>query len=184
MRTSIVTSVCAANVLAMGMVALGQSAGQKPPAEPQTQAAARSSTDQQIMVTGCVQREADYRKAHDAGRSGVAGTGIGADNEFVLTDASSVTGPSAAAAPTATSGGAMAYELTGSNEGMAAKFVGHRVEISGRLKAAEIGAGGTPTGGPTAGRPPSGVDVVSKDLKLRELEVTSVKEATGSCPAK
>ena len=78
----------------------------------------------------------------------------------------------------------MAYELTGSNEGMAGKFVGRRVEIRGRLKAAETGAGGAPTGGPTAGRPPSGVDVVSKDLKLRELEVSSVKEATGSCPTK
>jgi hypothetical protein len=27
------------------------------------------------------------------------------------------------------------------------------------------------------------VDVASKDLKLRELEVTSVREATGTCPA-
>jgi hypothetical protein len=172
MRARILTSLCAANVLAMGTIALGQSAGQKPP------------SDQQITVTGCVQREADYRKAQDAGRGGVAGTGIGADNEFVLTDASAATGPAGAAAPTGTSGGSMAYELTGPNEGMAAKFAGRRVEISGRLKAAETGAGGAPTGGPTAGRPPSGVDVVSKDLKLRELEVSLVKEATGSCPAK
>ena len=183
MRTSMLTSICAANVLAMGMVALGQSAGQKP-ADPQTQAAARSSVEQQVTVTGCVQREVDYRTAHDAGRGGVVGTGIGADNEFVLTSASTATGAAGAGAPTGTSGGSMAYELTGSNESTVAKFVGRRVEISGRLKAAEIGAGGTPTGGPTAGRPPSGVDVVSKDLKLRELEVSSVKEATGSCPAK
>jgi hypothetical protein len=174
MRASIVTSLCAANVLAMGVVALGQGAGQKPPA-------VGASTNQQITVTGCVQREADYRKAHEAGRAGVAGTGIGADNEFVLTDASAAAG---AAVPTGTSGSSMAYELTGSNEGMASKFVGRRVEISGSLKAAETGAGGAPTGGATAGRPPSGVDVVSKDLKLRELEVSSVKEATGSCPTK
>ena len=77
----------------------------------------------------------------------------------------------------------MAYELTGPGEGQAAAFVGKRVEVMGRMKAEEIGASG-PTGGPTAGAPPSGVDVTSKDLKLREFEVTSIKAAaTGSCPA-
>jgi hypothetical protein len=50
------------------------------------------------------------------------------------------------------------------------------------LKPAEVGAGGA-TGGATAGAPPRGVDVTSKDLKLRELEVTSVKASTsGTCP--
>jgi hypothetical protein len=172
------------------MVAFAQSAGQQP-AEPQTQPGARSSTDQQITVTGCVQREADYRRAKDAGKGGVAGTGIGAGNEFVLIDASAsgsvAAGASAReeeASPVGTSGAKkMAYELTGPNEGTLAQHVGRRVEISGKLKAAETNAAGQPSGGPTAGRPPSGVDVFSKDLKLRELEVASVREATGSCPA-
>ena len=53
----------------------------------------------------------------------------------------------------------------------------------GKLKAEEAGASGRPTGGPTAGKPPEGVDVASADLKLREIDVTSVKEASGSCPA-
>jgi hypothetical protein len=75
-----------------------------------------------------------------------------------------------------------AYELTGANEGQLAQHVGKRVEITGKLKAAEIGASG-PTGGPTAGAPPRGVDVTSEDLKLRELEVMSVRETTGACPA-
>ena len=52
------------------------------------------------------------------------------------------------------------------------------------LKPAEVGASGKPTGGATAGQPPSGVDVASKDLQLRELEITSVREAPGTCPAK
>jgi len=77
----------------------------------------------------------------------------------------------------------MAYELTGSGEGQAAQYVGKRVEIVGKLKAAEVSASGRPTGGATAGAPPSGVDATSKDLKLRELEVSSVREATGSCPS-
>jgi hypothetical protein len=52
----------------------------------------------------------------------------------------------------------------------------------GRLHTAETVAGGQPTGGATAGQPPRGTDITSKDLELRELEVTSVREATGSCP--
>jgi hypothetical protein len=76
----------------------------------------------------------------------------------------------------------VAYELTGSSEKQAEAFVGQRVEISGRLKAADVGPAG-PTGGPTAGAPPSGVDVTSRDLKLRELEITTVRKTTGTCPA-
>ena len=71
--------------------------------------------------------------------------------------------------------------VTRTTEGDVEKFVGKRVEIVGKLKAAETGAAGA-TGGPTAGAPPRGVDVAGGDLKLRELEVTSVREATGSCP--
>jgi hypothetical protein len=87
------------------------------------------------------------------------------------------------APPSAASGPGTAYELTGANEGQAAQHVGRRVEITGTLKAAETGASGAPTGGPTAGQPPSGVDVVSKDLKLREIEVQSVREVGTTCPA-
>lgn len=135
--------------------------------------AAKSPSDfqpkgEQVTVAGCVQKETDYRKAHDKGRAGVAGTGIGADNEFVLINVKSATEGSAA------------YELTGPNEKLAAGHVGHRVEITGTLKAGEVGASGA-TGGATAGKPPTGVDVVSKDLRLRELEVASVKMVAASC---
>ena len=176
-----------AAVLAFGGVAAAQSPEQQP-AQPQTQPGARSS-DQPITLTGCIQREADYRQARDAGRGGVAGTGVGAGNEFVLTQASAAssgtagapTGDPTSPAGTAGSSGSMAYELTGPNEGEVSKYVGRRVEITGKLKAAETDAAGRPTGGATAGRPPSGVDVASKDLKLGELEVTSVRESTGTC---
>jgi hypothetical protein len=73
--------------------------------------------------------------------------------------------------------------LTGPNEGKVGEFIGRRVEITGMLKAAEVAASGQPTGGATAGQPPAGVDVTSKDLRLRELEVSSVRETTGTCPA-
>jgi hypothetical protein len=48
----------------------------------------RTAPEQQVTVTGCIQRETDYRRARDAGRGGVAGTGVGAGNEFVLVNAS------------------------------------------------------------------------------------------------
>jgi hypothetical protein len=113
----------------------------------------------------------------------VSGTGIGAGNEFVRIDATAAASAPGGDSAVGTSGATMAYELTGQNEGMVAQYVGRRVQISGKPKAAEVDAAGKPTGGPTAGRPPSGVDAVSKDLKLRELEVVSVKEAAGSCAA-
>jgi hypothetical protein len=172
-----------ATVFTFGLVGFGQE-----PTQPQTQP--RTSAEQQVTITGCIQREADYRQARDAGRGGVAGTGVGAGNEFVLTNASMSTGtapgtrPGAEPAPTGTTGSAAtAYELTGPNEGQVGQYVGRRVEITGKLKAAESGPTGQPTGGATAGQPPAGVDVASKDLKLRELEVSSVRESTGTCPA-
>ena len=182
MKSGVSGSACLAAVFTFGLVGFGQE-----PTQPQ-----RTSADQQVTITGCVQRESDYRQARDAGRGGVAGTGVGAGNEFVLTNASMSTGPAGArpgaepASPTGTAGSAAmarAYELTGSNEGQVGQYVGRRVEISGKLKAAETAPTGQPTGGATAGQPPRGVDVASKDLKLRELEVSSVREATGTCPA-
>ena len=148
----------------------------------------------QTTITGCVVSESEYRKMHDAGRGGVVGTGVGAGNEFILADAS--TGPASSGASTSaradasgtpsatgTSGttGAMAYELSGSGEGQLSRFVGRRVELTGMFKAAETTAAGQATGGPTAGAPPNGVDVGGKDLKLREFDVATVKEAAGSC---
>ena len=139
----------------------------------QTPAGTVTKGERQVTVTGCVERETDYRKAHDKGRGGVAGTGVGAGDEFVLTNVSMADAKKSGSETNA-------YELTGANEKMAAGHVGHRVEVSGMLKAAEVGPSGA-TGGATAGKPPSGVDVVSKDLKLRELEVSTVKMISADC---
>jgi hypothetical protein len=142
----------------------------------------RTSADQRVTITGCVQREADYRQSAGAGRAGVAGTGVGAGNEFVLTNA--MMSPASTGAPAATSGtgtasatgtagtAGKAYELTGSKEGDAAAFVGRKAEITGIVKQATAAPGG-----PTADVPGS------RDLKLEELEVSSVRAAIGSCSA-
>jgi len=140
-----------------------------------------------MTITGCVMSESDYRKMHDAGRGGVAGTGVGVGNEYILADASTGSGSSTAGSTsttgaTGTSGTASAYELTGPGEGQLSRFIGKRVELTGSMKAGETTASGAATGGPTAGAPPRGVDVGGKDLQLREFEVASVREATGGTP--
>lgn len=184
---AVLTGVCVA--VGLSTAAFGQQTPPSPASQQRPTAAPQGSqAGEQVTLTGCVQREADYRRAQDAGRGGVAGTGVGAGNEFILAEASAAksaapgapAGGGAAPAPTGTTGTAAAYELTGPEEGKVSQYVGRRVEISGRLKPAET-AGAAPTGGPTAGAPPRGVDVVSKDLQLRELEVTSVREASGTC---
>ncbi len=96
MKARISSSICAAGMLALCTTAFAQQAGQTPE-QPQTQPAARASADGAITVTGCVQREADYRQARDAGKGGVAGTGVGAGNEFILADASAAARTGAAA---------------------------------------------------------------------------------------
>jgi hypothetical protein len=150
------------------------------PREPSTPAAP-ATQDQQVTVTGCVVREADYRASVGVATASPAGTAVGAANEFVLTSLF-LTSPAAAPSGTVgTAGVLITYELTGSGEANAAPLVGQRVEISGVLKAAKTDPAG-PTAGPTAGTPSSGIDATSRDLKLRELEVTSIKAASGICP--
>jgi hypothetical protein len=152
-----------------------QTPPQTPPATP-PRATAPTTQPDQVTLVGCIQKESEYRQAQDKGKGG-AGTGIGTGDEFVLTNASMATQglKSETAVP------ATAFELTGANEEKVKEFVGKRVQITGKLKAAEMGAAGRPTGGATAGAPPSGVDAASKDLKLRELEVISVSAASGTC---
>ena len=181
-RTS--ASLWVAGMLVLGGAVAGAQEPAQPPTPtpaPQAQPSARPSSDSEITITGCVQRESDYRSAKDAGKGGAAGTGAGVGNEFILAQAAPASAADPAT-PTGTSGSAsMAYELTGPNEGQVSQFVGRRVEIKGKVKAAETNAAGRPTGGATAGAPPAGVDVASKDLQLKELEISSVKEASGSC---
>lgn len=185
-------SILMTGVLAFGIVAFTDAAAQTPPQQTPTTTSPTQAPSQQatagesITITGCVQREADYRQAHNLGKGGTAGTGAGVGNEYVLVNASRSTGASAPAA-TGTTGAAPAgsagdaFELTGPNESQAGQHVGKRVEIVGKLKPGETGPAGA-TGGPTAGAPPRGVDVTSADLKLREIEITSVRETSGTCP--
>jgi hypothetical protein len=186
MRRMFVGGICLAGVLALSMVALAQQA--QPPAQPPGQQAAQGPAPaaqeikapaQQVTIVGCVHKEADYRRARNLGKGGALGTGVGAGDEFVLINASTLPAAITEPAPTGTTGapvGTEEYEVTGKNEERLESFVGKRVEITGTLKAAETKPTGT-TGGATEAVPGS------RDLKLRELEIMSVKEAAGTCPA-
>lgn len=158
-------------------------ATQTPATQTPTAPSSRAAGGQSMTVTGCIQREAEYRRTSGAGRGGVVGTGVGTGNEFILADATmSASGTGAATAtsganapaPTGTAGtrAGTAYELTGSKEGDAASFVGKRVEVTGMVKPTSTAAGG-----PTANVPGS------QDLKLSELEVSAIRETTGACAA-
>jgi hypothetical protein len=176
---SLATGICTAAALALSLAAFAQQpqpqpAPSQPPSAQQPAAQPPASAEQPITLTGCVQSEEDYRKAKGMAKGGAASTGVGVGNEFVIINAK----PAGAAAPgtseTAgtTGAAAQAYEVTGSMEGDLKQFVGKRVEITGKTKAAERSASGAPTGG---------VDPAGQDLKLAEIEIAAVKAVPGEC---
>lgn len=176
---SLATGMCTAAALALSLTAFAQQpqpqpAPSQPPSAQQPATQPSMSAEREITLTGCVQSEEDYRKEKGIGKGGAVGTGAGVGNEFVIVSVK----PAGAAAPspseTAGTAGAaaQAYEVTGSKEGDLKQFVGKRVEIMGKAKAAERSASGAPTGG---------VDPAGQDLKLAEIEIASVKAAAGDC---
>jgi hypothetical protein len=186
MKTQHVFGAGAATVLVMTMAAFAQTPQSSQPATPgsrssaEAQAASQDRASRQpeapVTLVGCVMREADYRKATNEGKGGPVGTGLGRSDEFVLVHATKTTAGAASGAKvdcssaTATSG--EAYELSGSGEKDAAKFVGRAVEISGTLKPAK-----TETGAAGAPKPTGGFDPLKQDLKLFEVDVVSVRPA-------
>jgi hypothetical protein len=180
----------AAAVLSLTMPALAQTPAQQP-AQPQPRPQTTTPAPQQagsaartVTLVGCIQGEADYRKAGNLGRGGTAGTGVGVGNELVLIDAtitSAGAAPAAGAATGTTGPAARDYKLTGANEGKAVQFRGKRVEIIGTIKPAPA----SPSSARRATDDAPQIDVFAgEDLRLPELEVTSVRATAGSCPAK
>ena len=132
--------------------------------------AQRESPAQPVTLIGCVQKESDYRKAHNIKKGGGLNMGIGDGDEFMLINATRVSGgvPSVTTVGDCTGGSGEAIELTGPKEEQFKNFVGKRVEVSGTQKRARIDASGRPTGGSAPG---------GGELKLFEVEVASVREA-------
>jgi len=128
------------------------------------------SPAQPVTLIGCVQKESDYRKAHNIKKGGGLNMGIGDGDEYMLINAARVSGgvPSVTTVGDCTGDSGEAIELTGPKEEQFKNFVGKRVEVSGTQKRARIDASGRPTGGNAPG---------GGELKLFEVEVASVREA-------
>jgi hypothetical protein len=178
---SLTTGFCTAAALAFGVAVFAQtpSQPQAPPSQPSTPPSAQQPATQprsmdasaeQITLTGCVQSEADFRRAKGMDKGGPAASGVGVGNEFVIVDASKAAAGAATSPADAPAGNAFA--ATGSGEGDLKQYVGKRVEITGKIKRAERSATGAPTGG---------IDPAGKDLQLQEIDIASVKPATGEC---
>ena len=94
-------------------------------------------TSEVLTVTGCVQRETDYRAQIHEGKGGIAGTGIGESHDFVLrevrTASSNTFKPTAAGAPKLET----IYRMTGKLESELGNAVGHKVAVSGYVKEKE-----------------------------------------------
>ena len=173
-------SVVAAAIV--GCTAISAQTPEQRPAESTVQAA---GTAGEITLVGCIQREADYRRQHDSGRGGVAGTGLGRGNEYILTNAMRM-GSAAdidldCGTIGATSGApGEAYELTGESEPKLEPYVGRKVAVTGMLKDADTEPVGT--SGSNVSTPTGGFDPLGQDLKLFELEVASFSEVTAAAP--
>ena len=122
-------------VLPLSAGAASAAADQASPARGASQAPSRSAADV-ITVVACVQREAEYRAKVNDGRGGVAGTGVGADNEFVLHSIRTVSNETLK--PTAKPGiePDAVYSLTGDLEREFVKAVGRQVAATGYVEVA------------------------------------------------
>jgi hypothetical protein len=174
----ITCSIAAA--LVVGCTAISAQTPEQRPAETTAQAA---GTAGEITLIGCIQREADYRRQHDSGRGGVAGTGLGRGNEYILTSAmrmgSAADSDMDCGTIGATSGApGEAYELTGESEPKLEPYVGRKVAVTGMLKDADTEPVGT--SGSDVSTPTGGFDPLGQDLKLFELNVTSFSEVTAA----
>src|SRR4026209_1676881 len=83
MKTPIAAGTCLAAALALGTVAFAQSTAQSQPRGPPASQTATAPAAE-VTITGCVQKEDDYRAANNLGKGGAAGTGVGSSDEFIL----------------------------------------------------------------------------------------------------
>ncbi len=87
-----------------------------------------------ITVTGCVEKETAYRTSIADGKGGTLGSGLGAENEYVLRSVQIVS--NATLKPTGTSSRQYeeVYSVTGKLEHELARAVGHEIAMSGYVE--------------------------------------------------
>jgi hypothetical protein len=126
-------------------------------------AQAPASTAKEVTLVGCVEFESDYRKRMAAGRGGTLGSGVGASDEFVLTNVRPAESKTKAGA------GGGVYTLTGPMEKNLKRDVGRQVTIVGTIE--------------NAGKPSTGASVT--DISdLPRIAISTWHPVGDFCPAK
>ena len=102
--------------------------------------AAAMTKGAEVQLVGCLEYETDYRARMNTGKGGVLGTGVGAGNEYVLSNAAVAPPGATAPKPTGTSGSSGSdYMLTGTVEENMKREVGRQVHIIGTVD--QVGSG-------------------------------------------
>jgi hypothetical protein len=152
-------------------------AGAQTTARRQGGPASATAAQNEITLIGCVEFEQDYRKRMAAGRGGVLGSGVGATDEFVLTNvrpAESEIGTSGRSGRGASRGampgaGGGVYSLTGTQEQNLKRDVGRQVEVVGVIE--------------NAGKPSTGAELT--DISdLPRIAIKTWHPVGDFCPAK
>src|SRR5262245_8280944 len=132
-------------------------------------------------LVGCIMKESDYRAQYGPGRGGWLNTRAGVGNEYIIVNA--VPGPvneqTAAEANCENLSGGRTYELKGPAERKRnlEPFVGHRIEVSGRIENAKTDIAVGTTGELVAGEPTGGpINPRRRDLRLFEMRMDSFRE--------
>jgi hypothetical protein len=178
-RASAVALLCSGAVV----VAQASASSQAPQPQSQPRAQTPAASQPSTTLTGCVYREQDVpgRSPNVAERAGVL-------EDYILAEvmpnqpqsSPSTATPGAAGTSGTVSSGAM-YKLELIADEKLKALVGKRVEVTGRIDAEP----GDKT--PTSATPPTTPTdrAIGRDrINLSEFEVTSIKEVTGTCPAK
>lgn len=177
-----VAAICAS--VAIGAQSPSGQQSQTPPSSAASSDTRASGTT--ATLVGCVYREQDI-----PGRTPNVAEKVGVMEDYILADAKpSATSASAGttaepgtSATTGTSGtvaaGGKMYKLEHASDEVLGSFVGKRVEVVGRIDREAGDTTGT-SGTATAEDKSAGPD----RIELAEFEVTSIKEASGTCPAR
>ena len=177
-RTTAAAIICSGAMIAAQPAVQGQQPETPRPTQPpQSKVTPQPST----TLTGCVYREQDVpgRAPNVAERAGIL-------EDYILAVTPNPQPGTPSPGATGTSGTAQTktgmYKLEFVDDDRLRALVGKRVEVSGRVDAES----GDATGRVGATPPATTTDkVIGRDrIDLPEFEATSIREVTGTCPAK
>jgi hypothetical protein len=188
MKRQIIFGTMLSAALAVGVAAQQPpSAPGQPPSTPSTSSSqSQSDSAKTVTMTGCLQAASSSGggAAAQPGAPGAPGAGAGASQakSFILASASPAGSaskepgaPGAPAATAGTSGSGSTYRLTGGDDQNLEKYIGQRVEVTGRLSGRSAGSSSG------AGAPGAGAGASGSSQSGPALSVSSVRSTGESC---